>query len=311
MNHATPAFIPKVITACITPFSQEGASIDAERFTTLAQYLIQKGSDGLLVHGTTGEGPCLSLNEKKQLLILARQVATQAHQPVHIMAGIGGNNTQEVCEQVHALVATDSKPDSLLVVVPYYNKPTQAGMQAHFEAVAQVAQGVPLVIYNIPNRTGVTMQATTMKQLHESLGSQLLGVKQSDSNIEALSDITNLLPYAKTGFVVWSGDDSLTLPMLALGAKGVISVASHLVGASLQQMIQAFEAGKINKALTLHQQMLPIMRGLFEVTNPILVKACMAQQGFTYPSMRLPMLMTDEDQKTAQQLLQKMQRLSI
>ena len=295
--------IAKVITACITPFHENGATLDTKRFTALCEYLISNGSDGLLVHGTTGEGPTLNIDEKKQLIRLAKAAIETSASPVHLMASINGNDTQAVIEQVQELLNQKERPDSLLVVVPFYNKPTQAGMIAHFEAVANVAEGIPIVIYNIPNRTGVTMQADTMKCLHDRLGAKLLGLKQSDASMDALSEITRLLPYEKTGFVIWSGDDSLTLPMLSLGAKGVISVASHLIGKALYEMIEAFEAGKTAKALTLHRQMLPTMRALFQVSNPILVKACMAEQGLVHPTMRLPLLMENEHQALAQAIL--------
>jgi 4-hydroxy-tetrahydrodipicolinate synthase len=303
--------LAKVITACVTPFSKDGTKLDASRFTALCEYLVQNGSDGLLVHGTTGEGPCLSLEEKKELVCLARTMIENRASHVHLMASINGNDTHAVVEQVQGLLDQAERPDSLLVVVPFYNKPTQAGMVAHFEAVADVAEGIPLVIYNIPNRTGVTMQAETMKILHDRLGAKLLGVKQSDASMDALSEITRHLPYDETGFVVWSGDDSLTLPMLALGAKGVISVASHIIGNELYAMIDAFEAGKTAKALTLQHQMLPTMRAIFQVTNPILVKACMAQQGFVHPSMRLPMLLEDEHHSMAKVILHQQQALAL
>jgi 4-hydroxy-tetrahydrodipicolinate synthase len=303
--------IAKVITACVTPFSEDGKTIDAKRFVALCEYLVQNGSDGLLVHGTTGEGPCLSLEEKKQLIQLTKSAVKKSVSPIHVMASVNGNDTHAVVEQVQGLLVQVEHPDSLLVVVPYYNKPTQAGMIAHFEAVADASEGIPIVIYNIPNRTGVTMQAETMKALHERLGSKLLGVKQSDASMDALSEITRNLPYDETGFVVWSGDDSLTLPMLALGAKGVISVASHIIGNELSAMIEAFEAGKTAKALTLHHQMLPTMRSLFQVTNPILIKACMAQQGFVHPTMRLPMLLEDIHHSMAKVILHQQQALAL
>ena len=303
--------LAKVITACVTPFSEDGKTIDAKRFVALCEYLVQNGSDGLLVHGTTGEGPCLSLEEKKELIRLARTMLQNRASHVHLMASINGNDTHAVIEQVQGLLDQVERPDSLLVVVPFYNKPTQAGMIAHFEAVADVAQNIPIVIYNIPNRTGVTMQAETMKTLHDRLGSKLLGVKQSDASMDALSEITRNLPYDETGFVVWSGDDSLTLPMLSLGAKGVISVASHIIGNELFAMIEAFEAGKTAKALTLQHQMLPTMRGIFKVTNPILVKACMAQQGFVHPTMRLPMLLEDIHHSMAKVILHQQQALAL
>jgi 4-hydroxy-tetrahydrodipicolinate synthase len=303
--------LARVITACVTPFDETGTQVDSSHFQVLCQHLISNGSEGLLVHGTTGEGPCLNLEEKKTLIRLARKEIEKSVKPIHLMAGIGGNDTQAVCEQVQALLSQDEKPDSLLVVVPYYNKPTQAGMLAHFKAVAQVSQGIPLVIYNIPNRTGVCMFPSTMNQLHDDLGHLLLGVKQSHPDLDQLSELTRLLPFDKTGFVVWAGDDSLTLPMLSLGAKGIISVASHLIGSSLLNMVEAFEQGKTAKALTLHHTMLPTMKRLFEVSNPILIKACMAQQGFVHPTMRLPMLLEPEHHEIAQDILQALQSLEI
>jgi 4-hydroxy-tetrahydrodipicolinate synthase len=279
---------PTLITACITPFSEGTQTLDESKFMRVLAHCTDTGSDGLLLFGTTGEGPTLSQDEKNQLWQWAQAFKTT--RPVHLMAAISSNSTQEACLQAQALCESPNtpKPDSLLVVVPYYNKPTQAGMIAHFSAVARAANGVPIVIYNIPGRAGVRMEADTMAQLHAAFPTQIIGVKQSVSCLDAFSELKAALPH--DAFHIWSGEDSLTLPMMALGGYGAISVSSHFLGERTREMITALQNGDLKKAQDLHQSMLPVFKGLFQVTNPILAKACMARMGLCQPELRLPML---------------------
>lgn len=284
---------PEIVTACLTPFDATGDTVDEEAFKRLVAHLYEHGSDGVLVAGTTGESPSLTPYEKHRLVQVALQVA--APYGGHVMAGISGNATHPTCKSVEALLEV-ARPHSLLMVVPYYNKPTQEGMLAHFEAVAKVAQGVPIVVYNIPGRTGACLQPKTLKQLADRLGDQLLGVKQSHSDMEAVAEIKRWLPPA---FCIWSGDDALTLPMLALGAKGVVSVASHVIGQELKDMVQAFKAGDHDAALALHLACLPLMQDLFQTTNPILIKALMHELRYLpHASMRLPMQVLEPHQQS-------------
>jgi 4-hydroxy-tetrahydrodipicolinate synthase len=282
--------LPQLITATITPFTQGGESLDDAAFITLLKHLKQHDSQGVLLFGTTGEAPTLHPEEKAHLLQLAHEFKQSLPQhDLHIMAAINSNNTAEACAQARYFTVEQGHhaAESLLVIVPFYNKPTQAGLIAHFSAVAEAAPNTPIVLYNIPGRTGLRMEAETMRTLHARYPHQIVGVKQSVSCLDAFSELRTTLPES---FHIWSGEDSLTLPMLALGAYGAISVSSHLVGSESLSMIQAYQSGDVARALQLHQYMLPVFKGLFETTNPILAKACMAELGVCQATLRLPML---------------------
>jgi 4-hydroxy-tetrahydrodipicolinate synthase len=282
-----PLYLPELITACITPFQSSALQpIDTVALEAQLKRLVQAGSDGLLINGTTAETPALTLAEKIQQIQCGVAVAKAHSTPVHVMAGISGNATQKVVDEIQQTLA-QVQPDSLLVVVPYYNKPSQAGMLAHFSACVAAAGTTPIVIYNIPGRTGVSMNAETMAELHERFPTQILGVKQSAPDMDTVSHIRGLLP---TTFHIWCGDDSLTLPMLSLGAVGTISVLGNVASAPLRQMIQQFKVGELASALALHRSLFPLIQGLFKLTNPIIVKAVLAQQGVIAGEMRLPML---------------------
>ena len=280
-------YLPELLTACVTPFlSDAQQSIDGVAFKRLLQKLVVDGADGLLINGTTGETPALSFEEKIEQIACAIDVAKSTKSSVHVMAGISGNATQKVVKEIQQTLA-QVQPDSLLVVVPYYKKPSQAGMLAHFSACVEAAGSTPIVIYNIPGRTGVTMTAETMAELHQLYPKQIIGVKQSSPDMDAVSQIRGLLPET---FHIWCGDDSLTLPMLALGAIGTISVLGNVAAGSLRLMIRQFKAGQLAEALQTHTALFPIVQGLFKLTNPIIVKAVLAEQRMMHPAMRLPMV---------------------
>jgi 4-hydroxy-tetrahydrodipicolinate synthase len=279
-------YLPDLFTACVTPFTAGGKQVDTVAFKQLLQQLVLEGSDGLLINGTTGETPALSFEEKIQQIEIAVQIAKSANTPIHVMAGISGNATQKVVAEIEQTLAL-VQPHSLLVVVPYYNKPSQLGMIAHFSACVEAAKSTPIVIYNIPGRTGVAMTAETMAELHALFPTQILGVKQSAPDMDAVSQIRGLLPPT---FHVWCGDDSLTLPMLALGAIGTVSVVGNVAAGQLRWMIMQFKAGHLTEALRCHQALFPVVQGLFKLTNPIIVKAILAHQQKMQPDMRLPML---------------------
>jgi 4-hydroxy-tetrahydrodipicolinate synthase len=280
-------YLPELLTACVTPFLPESKQpIDGVAFKRLLQKLVVDGSDGLLINGTTGETPALDFEEKIQQIKIALDVAKSANSKVHTMAGISGNATHKVVEEIQQTLA-QVQPDSLLVVVPYYNKPSQSGMVAHFSACVEAAGNTPIVIYNIPGRTGVAMTAETMAELHALYPQHILGVKQSSPDMDAVSQIRGLLPET---FHIWCGDDSLTLPMLSLGAVGTVSVLGNVAAGSLRTMIRQFKAGQLTEALQTHRALFPIVQGLFKLTNPIIVKAVLAQQGMMHPEMRLPMV---------------------
>lgn len=288
----------RVLTAMITPFKEDGR-VGFEVAEKLAAYLVENGTDTLVVCGTTGESPTLSWDEEHELFqVVQRAVAGKAK----VMAGTGSNSTQE------AIAATQKAAkiglDGSLQVVPYYNKPPQEGLYQHFKAIAEAAPDLPVMLYNVPGRTGQNLQAETVSRLAEV--PNIIAVKEASGNLDQVSQIRRLTP---PEFAIYSGDDSLTLPLLAVGGQGVVSVASHLVGPHLQQMIQAFEAGQIQIATKIHLELFPLFKALFATTNPIPVKAALRLQGWYVGSTRLPLC--DMPADLAQPLKSIMAELSL
>jgi 4-hydroxy-tetrahydrodipicolinate synthase len=290
----------ELVTAIVTPFTPEN-QVDHPALERLTQHLIDHGSDGIVVNGTTGESPTTSKAEKLEVLKTVKRVT--AGKPVKIIAGAGTNNTQSTIELSQEMEKAGA--DALLIVVPYYNKPSQNGMLAHYGAVAQ-SVSAPIVIYNIPGRSVVNMQPDTMATLatrHENI----IAVKQSNGDMDQVTDIRRLAPKS---FRVWSGDDSLTLPMMALGAHGVISVASHLVGGPMREMIQAFKAGDTVKAMDLHLRQMEVFREIFFLPNPTVLKTCLSQMGIIGPTLRLPLVSpTPEEMKRIDALMATLKTL--
>jgi 4-hydroxy-tetrahydrodipicolinate synthase len=230
----------------LTPFKEDG-SVNYEVAEQLAAHLVNNGTDTLVVCGTTGESPTLTWDEEYQLFqVIQKAVAGKAN----VMAGTGSNSTQE------AIAATQKAAkiglDGSLQVVPYYNKPPQSGLYHHFQAIAQACPDLPLMLYNVPSRTGQNLQPETVARLAEI--PNIVALKEASGNFDQASQIRRLTP---PDFALYSGDDSFTLAMLAIGGTGVVSVASHLVGPDLQQMIQAFESGKIVQAREIHLKLFP------------------------------------------------------
>lgn len=262
----------------VTPFNQSG-EVNYEVAEKLALHLVENGSDALVVCGTTGESPTLSWSEEHDLFKVVQQaVAGKAK----IIAGTGSNSTREAIEATQK--AAKLGIDGTLQVVPYYNKPPQSGLYQHFKAIADAVSDLPLMLYNVPGRTGQNLLPETVIRLAEI--SNIVAVKEASGSLDQVSHIRSLAP---PDFSIYSGDDSLTLPMLAVGAQGVVSVASHLVGSQLQQMVQAFFQGDVSLALKLHLQLLPLFKALFITANPIPVKAALQLQGWQVGSTRLPL----------------------
>lgn len=279
----------RVMTAMVTPFAEDG-SVNYAVAESLAAYLVAHGSDTLVVCGTTGESPTLSWDEEYQLFqVVQRAVAGQAK----VVAGTGSNSTAE------AIAATQKadklKLDGTLQVVPYYNKPPQEGLYQHFQAIAEASPDLPLILYNVPGRTGQNLSPETTSRLAQI--PNIVAVKEASGNLDQVSQIRRSTP---EDFSIYSGDDSLTLPMLAVGAQGVVSVASHLVGDLLQQMIQAFEQGQVQTSTQIHLQLFPLFKALFQTTNPIPVKAALRLQGWQVGGTRLPLA---DNSETVHQLL--------
>lgn len=269
----------RVITAMITPFREDG-QVDYAVAESLAVYLAEQGSDTLVVCGTTGESPTLTWDEEYELFqVVQRAVAGQAK----VIAGTGSNSTEEA-------IAATQKADKLgldgtLQVVPYYNKPPQEGLFQHFRAIAQSSPDLPLVLYNIPGRTGQNLLPETVVRLSEI--PNIVAIKEASGNLDQVSQIRRTTP---AEFAIYSGDDSLTLPMLAVGAQGVVSVASHLVGQQVQQMIQSFEQGQTQLATQIHLRLFPLFKALFASTNPIPIKAALRLRGWPVGNTRLPLV---------------------
>ncbi|GAB1539677.1 4-hydroxy-tetrahydrodipicolinate synthase [Scytonema sp. NUACC21] len=274
----------RVLTAMIAPFREDG-SVNYDVAAELALHLANNGTDTLVVCGTTGESPTLTWDEEYRLFsVVLKAVEGKAF----VMAGCGSNSTKE------AIAATQKAATigvhGTLQVVPYYNKPPQAGLYQHFQAIAQATPELPLLLYNVPGRTGQNLQPQTVARLAEI--DNIIGIKEASGNLDQASEIRRLTPKE---FQIYSGDDSLTLPLLAVGAKGVVSVASHLVGNQLQEMIQAFESGQNHLARDIHLRLLPLFKALFATTNPIPVKQAMNLVGWKVGSTRLPLSEADSE----------------
>ncbi|MDN5709869.1 MAG: 4-hydroxy-tetrahydrodipicolinate synthase, partial [Planococcus sp. (in: firmicutes)] len=238
----------QVITAMATPFDSDG-EIDFQATTNLVEYLINNGSDGIVVAGTTGESPTLSTDEKVALFV---HVVTVADGRAKIIAGTGSNNTRASVALTQQ--AEQAGVDGIMLVTPYYNKPSQEGMYRHFEAIAN-ATALPVMLYNIPGRSVVNLSVDTIVRL--SLIDNITCVKEASGDLDAASEI---IERTSSDFAVYSGDDSLTLPMLSIGGTGIVSVASHIIGNDMQEMVKLFRTGDTAGAAALHRKLLPTMK---------------------------------------------------
>jgi 4-hydroxy-tetrahydrodipicolinate synthase len=269
----------------VTPFSEKG-EVDYEQAKKLALALLNSGSDGVLVVGTTGESPTLIRQEELRLFA---EVKSAVGEQGAVIAGTGSNSTAEALEATKE--AERIGVDACLLVVPYYNKPTQEGLYQHFKTIAQ-GTSLPCILYNVPSRTVVSLSADTVIKLSHI--DNIIGVKEASGN---LGEISKIISNVRDDFLVWSGNDSDTLPILALGGYGIISVASHLVGSQIRGMIDSFISGKTDKAAEIHRHLLPLINALFIVSNPIPVKYAVNYVGFNVGKPRLPL--TEPDEKTA------------
>ncbi|MGK7889067.1 MAG: 4-hydroxy-tetrahydrodipicolinate synthase [Leptolyngbyaceae cyanobacterium] len=272
----------RVLTAMITPFSPDG-SVNYEVAESLAVHLVNNGTDTLVLCGTTGESPTLTWDEEYELFkVIQRAVGDKAK----IMAGTGSNSTQEAIEATEK--ANGLGLDGTLQVVPYYNKPPQEGLYQHFRAIAQACPSLPMLLYNVPGRTSRNLEPETVARL--AAHPNIVGIKEASGSLDQASQIRQLTDPI---FSIYSGDDSLTLPLLSVGGQGVVSVASHLVGNHLQDMIQAHEQGKVRDAMALHLKLFQLFKALFMATNPIPVKAALRLQGWDVGHTRLPLVSDD------------------
>jgi 4-hydroxy-tetrahydrodipicolinate synthase len=272
----------RLLTAMVTPFDARG-KVDYQQARKLALSLLDSGSDGVVVSGTTGESPTLRKEEKLQLF--AEIKSAVADRGV-VVAGTGSYDTEESRELTKE--AEKIGVDACLLVVPYYNRPTQQGLWEHFKAIAW-STTLPCILYNVPSRTVTNLAADTVIKLSQI--DNIVGVKEASGN---LGQIAEIIQGTRDDFLVYSGNDSDTLPILALGGYGVISVASHLVGIQINDMIEKFLGGKTGEAAEIHRHLLPLVNALFIVSNPVPVKWAVNYVGFPVGEPRLPLVEPDE-----------------
>jgi 4-hydroxy-tetrahydrodipicolinate synthase len=265
-------------TALVTPFTSSGA-VDEAAVRRLAKRQVEAGVHFLVPCGTTGEAPTLSASERSRVVEI---VVDEAGGRVPVLAGAGGYDTREVIEAARAMQAAGAS--GLLSVTPYYNKPTPEGLYRHYQAIAE-ATPLPIVVYNVPGRTGCNVDPATLARL--ATIPHVVGVKEASGNMTQICEVVRGVPEE---FLVLSGDDALTLPAMAVGARGVISVASNELPAEMAQLVEAAEANDFAFARELHSRLLPLMLANFAESNPIPVKAAMAQMGLLEESYRLPMV---------------------
>jgi 4-hydroxy-tetrahydrodipicolinate synthase len=271
----TPPF-GRLLTAMVTPFKDD-LSIDWAGVEKLASHLVSTGHDGIVVNGTTGEAPTTSDEEKIEIIKVVRSVVRGR---AKVIAGAGNNETTHSVEQ--AEMAAKAGADGLLVVTPYYNKPPQAGIEAHFRAMAD-ATNVPVMLYDIPGRTGAQIEPDTIVKLAEH--PNIVALKDAKGDVASTSWVIK-----RCGIPVYSGDDILNLPLLSVGAVGFVSVCGHTVGADLRAMLDAWFAGNNAKALEIHQKLLPVYTGTFRTQGAILTKAALSMMGLPGGKVRLPLV---------------------
>jgi 4-hydroxy-tetrahydrodipicolinate synthase len=273
---STQAPFGRLITAMVTPFAKDG-SIDWDGVATLATHLADHGHDAIAVNGTTGEAPTTKSSEKLEII---KVVKSTVGSRVKVLSGAGDNETSYTVEQ--AKRSADAGADGLLIVTPYYNKPPQAGIEAHFKAVAS-STDLPIMMYDIPGRTGVEIESDTIVRLFEL--PNIVALKDAKGNLAATSDVI-----ARCGIPVYSGDDILNLPFLSIGAVGFVSVCGHTVGSELKEMLDAWFAGDTARALEIHQKLIPVFKGTFKTQGAILTKAAMNLMGLPGGTTRLPLV---------------------
>ena len=275
----------RLLTAMVTPFLDNG-EVDYAEVKRLAVHLIENGNDSILVCGTTAETPTLTHEENVNIVKAVKEAVGDR---AKIVVGTGTNCTRTTIEATKEMEALGA--DGILVVEPYYNKPSQEGMYQHFKAVAE-ATSLPIILYNIPGRCGVNMTPELIARLAQI--PNIVAVKEAGGSVEQVSKIRTLVP---DDFVIYSGDDSLTLPMMSVGAYGVISVAAHVAGKEIRAMIDAYVAGNVAEAAQWHKKLYPIFKSLFITANPVPVKYALSQVGFGNGKVRLPLVEANDSEK--------------
>ena len=272
-------YFGRLLTAMVTPFNADG-SVNYEKAADLAEWLINNGSDGLVVAGSTGEAATMSAEEKLELF---RVVVNRINKRVPVIAGTGSNNTADSVKMTK--MAEAMGVDGALIVGPYYNKPTQEGFYQHFAAVAQ-STGLPIIVYNVPGRTASNISPAIVARLAADF-ENIVAIKEAAGNVAQVAELYSVLPEE---FTIYSGDDGLILPFMSVGATGLISVLSNIGGGILQDVMQAYEDGRVREAAKLNARMVPLANAMFIETNPIPVKAAVTHvTGIDAGQPRLPL----------------------
>ncbi|PIC58336.1 4-hydroxy-tetrahydrodipicolinate synthase [Sporosarcina sp. P12(2017)] len=274
-----------IMTAMVTPFDERG-DIDYPATQNLINHLLANGTDALVVAGTTGESPTLTAQEKVELFKFTVQtVAGRAP----VIAGTGTNSTRESIDLT--IQAEEAGVDGIMLVVPYYNKPCQEGLYQHFQTIAQTTT-LPIMLYNIPGRSAVNMLPDTIIRLANNV-SNITSVKEASGDLDAVAAI---IEHTGDDFFVYTGDDSSTLPVLAIGGTGVVSVSAHIIGNEMQEMVRHFKTGNTKQAATIYRGLLPIMKAMFAAPNPSPTKAALNLTGVPVGGVRLPMIALPDEQ---------------
>ncbi|MCL0032363.1 4-hydroxy-tetrahydrodipicolinate synthase [Peptococcaceae bacterium] len=276
----------RVLTAVVTPFDSD-FNVNIAQIKKLVRYLVENGSGGFVVCGTTGESAVLTKEEK---IALFRAVVEEVGGQVSVIANTGSYNTADSIDLTRA--AEQVGVDGIMLVAPFYNKPSQEGLYQHFKTIANNTK-LPVILYNVPGRTVTNILPSTVARLVKDVPN-IVAIKEASGNLDQVSELRCLLP---DNFEIYSGDDSLTLPIMALGGKGVISVASHVIGLRIQEMVSAYTKGNVSLAMRLHKELFPIFKGMFIDTNPVPVKTALNLLGVNVGGVRLPLTEMDDEKK--------------
>lgn len=289
----------RISTAMVTPFSTDG-SVDLEKVGNLIEHLIANGTDSLVVSGTTGESPTLTWEEIEKLVTFTVQ---QVNGRIPVIAGTGSNCTQTSIEATARVEKCGV--DGVMLVTPYYNKPDQKGLYAHFSTIAKSTK-LPILLYNIPGRSVINMLPETTIELSKI--DNIIGIKEASGDLEQMAAI---IEGTSEDFKVYSGDDGLTLPLLAIGGDGIVSVSSHIVGNEMQKMMAAFYEGRHQEAARMHRSLLPVFNALFSHPNPVPLKYVLNKKGIEVGTVRLPLLALEEDARIDETLEQFFEQQSL
>ena len=278
-------YFGRLLTAMVTPFDKHG-EVDYGRTSKLIEHLLDTGTDGLVVAGTTGESPTLTTREKVELF---KYVVKEVNGKVPVLAGTGSNNTRASIELTREVESIGI--DGIMLVVPYYNKPSQEGLYQHFSQIA-ASTSLPVMLYNIPGRSSVNMTPETIIRLSQV--DNIVSVKEASGDLDAVSQIIE-----ETGddFSVYSGDDGMTLPILSVGGTGVVSVAAHVIGKDMRAMVQNFLDGNVTEAAGIHRRIVPVVKALFQAPSPSPVKEALNEINVPVGSVRLPLIPLSDVEK--------------